>query len=189
MRGRGRLIQHLMLNRTNYKIYKIQLSILSQYQPRPTCLNPKPYPLRPYAPMRLPQTPGLFLRRRWRIRTGVRAACDCSYLWPSMARQLPHPQWPFPFSLLVSPACPPVCRPRMCCACVHVLLAPALGRSKSNVGYGRAPLGRLISNTTHRPKCNCLCWTAGLSGWSLTPAGLGGLASMGGALWLFGVLC
>ena len=86
-----------MLNRTNYKIHKIQLSILSQYQPRPTCLNPKPYPLRPYAPMRLPQTPGLFLRRRWRIRTGVRAACDCSYLWPSMARQLPHPQWPFPF--------------------------------------------------------------------------------------------
>ena len=63
----------------------------------------------------------------------------------------------FSFSLLVSPACPPACRPRMCCACVHVLLAPALGRSKSNVGYGRAPLGRLISNTTHRPKCNCLC--------------------------------
>ena len=86
-----------MLNRTNDKIHKIQLSILSQYQPRPTCLNPKPYPLRPYAPMRLPQTPGLFLRRRWRIWTGVRAACDCSYLWPSMARQLPHPQWPFPF--------------------------------------------------------------------------------------------
>ena len=111
-----------------------------------------------------------------------------SYLWPTMARQLPHPQWPFP-SLLVSPACPPACRPRMCCACVHVLLAPALGRSKRNVGYGRAPLGRLISNTTHRPKCNCLCWTAGLSGWSLTPAGLGGLASVGGALWLFGVLC
>ena len=86
----------------------------------------------------------------------------------------------FSFSLLVSPACPPACRPRMCCACVHVLLAPALGRSKRNVGYGRAPLGRLISNTTHRPKCNCLCWTAGLSGWSLTPAGLGGPASVGG---------
>ena len=57
----------------------------------------------------------------------------------------------FSFSLLVSPACPPACRPRMCCACVHVLLAPALGRSKSNVGYGRAPLAWPPYKQHHTP--------------------------------------